>query len=74
MRKTTGALQSGLLYGYAGVVDAMVTNFHLPRSTLLMLVAAFGGHAETMAAYREAVAQGYRLYSYGDAMALIGHV
>jgi S-adenosylmethionine:tRNA ribosyltransferase-isomerase len=56
------------------VVDAMLTNFHLPRSTLLMLVAAFGGYPETMQAYREAVREGYRLYSYGDAMALIGHV
>lgn len=52
-------------------VDALLTNFHLPRSTLLMLVAAFGGYEHTMAAYREAVAQGYRLYSYGDAMAVV---
>jgi S-adenosylmethionine:tRNA ribosyltransferase-isomerase len=50
------------------MVDALLTNFHLPRSTLLMLVAAFAGHQNTMAAYREAVANGYRLYSYGDAM------
>ena len=50
------------------VVDALVTNFHLPESTLLMLVSAFAGYAETMAAYREAVAQGYRFFSYGDAM------
>ena len=49
-------------------VDALVTNFHLPRSTLLMLVAAFAGHSNTMAAYRAAVAQGYRFFSYGDAM------
>ena len=53
------------------VVDAFLTNFHLPRSTLLMLVAAFGGYEPTMAAYREAIAQGYRLYSYGDAMVLL---
>lgn len=52
-------------------VDALLTNFHLPRSTLLMLVAAFAGHAPVMAAYREAVRAGYRLYSYGDAMALV---
>ena len=52
-------------------VDRLITNFHLPRSTLLMLVSAFGGHATVMAAYREAVAEGYRFYSYGDAMALI---
>ena len=51
-------------------VDALLTNFHLPRSTLLMLVAAFAGHEATMAAYREAVDRGYRLFSYGDAMAI----
>jgi S-adenosylmethionine:tRNA ribosyltransferase-isomerase len=52
-------------------VDAMLTNFHLPRSTLLMLVAAFAGYQHTMAAYREAIAREYRLYSYGDAMAIV---
>ena len=51
-------------------VDGLLTNFHLPRSTLIMLVAAFAGVEQTMAAYREAVAQGYRLFSYGDAMAV----
>lgn len=51
-------------------VDGLLTNFHLPRSTLIMLVAAFAGLAPTMAAYREAVARGYRLFSYGDAMAI----
>lgn len=50
------------------VVDAMVTNFHLPRSSLLALVMAFAGIEEVRAAYREAVARGYRFYSYGDAM------
>ncbi len=50
------------------VVDALVTNFHLPESTLLMLVSAFAGYPETMAAYAAAVAQGYRFFSYGDAM------
>jgi len=50
------------------VVDAMVTNFHLPESTLLMLVSAFAGYPETMAAYQSAVAEGYRFFSYGDAM------
>ncbi|HKI93936.1 MAG TPA: tRNA preQ1(34) S-adenosylmethionine ribosyltransferase-isomerase QueA [Gemmatimonadales bacterium] len=53
------------------VVDALLTNFHLPRSTLLMLVAAFAGYEHTMAAYRTAVAERYRLYSYGDAMAIV---
>jgi len=50
------------------VVDGLVTNFHLPRSTLLMLVAALAGYERTIEAYREAVAEGYRFYSYGDAM------
>ena len=52
------------------VVDAMITNFHLPESTLLMLVCAFSGYAEVMSAYRHAVEQGYRFFSYGDAMFL----
>ena len=52
-------------------VDRLVTNFHLPRSTLLMLVSAFAGHELTMRAYREAVASGYRFYSYGDAMVVL---
>ena len=52
-------------------VDCLVTNFHLPRSTLLMLVAAFAGTAPVLEAYREAVAAGYRFYSYGDAMAVV---
>ena len=55
------------------VVDAMLTNFHLPESTLLMLVAAFGGYEHVMAAYRHAVARRYRFYSYGDAMYLSPH-
>ncbi|SDH61863.1 tRNA preQ1(34) S-adenosylmethionine ribosyltransferase-isomerase QueA [Pseudomonas panipatensis] len=50
------------------VVDALVTNFHLPESTLLMLVSAFAGYPETMAAYAAAVEQQYRFFSYGDAM------
>ena len=52
-------------------VDALITNFHLPRSTLLMLVAAAAGYDLTMHAYREAIAEGYRFYSYGDAMAIV---
>ena len=50
------------------VVDALLTNFHLPESTLLMLVCAFAGYDRTMAAYRHAVATGYHFFSYGDAM------
>lgn len=50
------------------IVDALITNFHLPGSTLLMLVSAFAGHAHVMAAYRHAVEQEYRFFSYGDAM------
>jgi len=53
------------------VVNHLITNFHLPRSTLLMLVCAFGGYERVMAAYREAVKEGYRFYSYGDAMVII---
>jgi S-adenosylmethionine:tRNA ribosyltransferase-isomerase len=52
-------------------VDRLITNFHLPRSTLIMLVAAFAGFELTMRAYRVAVESGYRFYSYGDAMAII---
>jgi S-adenosylmethionine:tRNA ribosyltransferase-isomerase len=51
-------------------VGALLTNFHLPRSSLLMLVAAFSGRERILAAYAEAVAEGYRFYSYGDAMLL----
>jgi S-adenosylmethionine:tRNA ribosyltransferase-isomerase len=50
------------------VVDRLITNFHLPRSTLLMLVAAFAGREQVLQAYGHAVAQGYRFFSYGDAM------
>jgi len=50
------------------VVDALLTNFHLPESTLLMLVSAFAGYPETMGAYKAAVQEGYRFFSYGDAM------
>jgi len=53
------------------MVDAMVTNFHLPRSTLLMLVAAFAGRDFVLNAYREAAARGYRFYSFGDAMLVL---
>jgi S-adenosylmethionine:tRNA ribosyltransferase-isomerase len=57
-------------YHFKGV-DRLVTNFHLPRSTLLMLVCAFGGYEHVMAAYAAAVRENYRFYSYGDAMAVL---
>ena len=53
------------------VVDGLITNFHLPGSSLLMLVAAFGGRERVLAAYRDAVANRYRFYSYGDAMLIL---
>lgn len=53
------------------VVDALVTNFHLPRSSLLLLVAAFAGREQTLNAYQHAIATGYRFYSYGDAMLIL---
>jgi S-adenosylmethionine:tRNA ribosyltransferase-isomerase len=53
------------------MVDALMTNFHLPQSSLLMLACAFGGRDAVLAAYREAVAQRYRFYSYGDAMLIL---
>jgi S-adenosylmethionine:tRNA ribosyltransferase-isomerase len=57
-------------YRFLGV-DRLITNFHLPRSTLLMLVAAFGGYEAVMEAYRQAVAGEYRFFSFGDAMAVL---
>ena len=60
------------IYLYPGyrfkVMDGLVTNFHLPESTLIMLVSAFAGRERTLAAYREAVAEQYRFFSFGDAM------
>ena len=53
------------------VVDGLLTNFHLPKSSLLMLVAAFAGRDRVLAAYREAIAERYRFYSYGDAMLIL---
>jgi S-adenosylmethionine:tRNA ribosyltransferase-isomerase len=54
-----------------GIVDTLMTNFHLPESSLLMLVCAFGGRDVVLAAYREAITEKYRFYSYGDAMLLV---
>jgi len=81
VRALESAAQGGRIAPYAGdtrlfitpgfrfrVVDALVTNFHLPESTLLMLVAAFAGRSHVLAAYRHAVAARYRFFSYGDAM------
>lgn len=81
MRALETAAGSGALAPYAGetelfirpghafrVADALITNFHLPRSSLLMLVCAFGGTQRVLAAYRHAVAARYRFFSYGDAM------
>jgi S-adenosylmethionine:tRNA ribosyltransferase-isomerase len=73
-RVRPGPAETGLLItpGYAfRVVNHLLTNFHLPRSTLLMLVSAFAGYDRTMAAYRHAVAERYRFYSYGDAMLIL---
>ena len=81
MRSLESAAQGGELRPFAGetrlfitpgcrfhVVDRLLTNFHLPQSTLLMLVTAFGGYHRVMAAYEHAVAHRYRFFSYGDAM------
>jgi S-adenosylmethionine:tRNA ribosyltransferase-isomerase len=73
---SSGAVLAGSgtcdLFIYPGyrfkTIDAMVTNFHLPRSTLLILAAAFAGRSNVLNAYREAIRHGYRFYSYGDAM------
>jgi S-adenosylmethionine:tRNA ribosyltransferase-isomerase len=78
---TTGELQAFrgetdlfILPGYRfRSVDAMLTNFHLPRSSLLMLVAAFAGSARVLRAYEHAVQEKYRFFSYGDAMFLASH-
>ena len=81
MRCLETAAASGEMQPYSGdtrifiypgynfhAVDALVTNFHLPESTLIMLVSAFAGQENVMEAYRQAVAEQYRFFSYGDAM------
>jgi S-adenosylmethionine:tRNA ribosyltransferase-isomerase len=69
IRGGSGATELFITPGFRfQVVDALLTNFHLPRSTLLMLVSAFAGQERVLAAYAEAVREGYRFYSYGDAM------
>lgn len=71
LRPYTGETDIFIYPGYKfRAVDAMITNFHLPESTLMMLVAAFSGYDEIMNAYRDAVNQQYRFFSYGDAMFL----
>jgi S-adenosylmethionine:tRNA ribosyltransferase-isomerase len=50
------------------MVDAMVTNFHLPKSTLLLMISAFAGRDHVLGAYRQAIAERYRFFSFGDAM------
>ncbi len=72
VRSLRGETDLFILPGYQfGVVDALLTNFHLPRSTLLMLVSAFAGLDRLRAVYREAVQAKYRFYSYGDAMLIL---
>ena len=72
IRRTTAAADLFIHNGFEfRVVGAVVTNFHLPRSTLLMLVSAFAGRELIRTAYEEAIQQGYRFYSYGDAMLLV---
>jgi S-adenosylmethionine:tRNA ribosyltransferase-isomerase len=72
LRSGTRATDLFIHPGYTfRVVDRLLTNFHLPRSTLLMLVSAFGGTALVRRAYREAVREGYRFYSYGDCMLIL---
>lgn len=67
-----GATDLFILPGYHfRVVEAMITNFHLPRSTLLMLVSAFAGRERILEVYQAAIQAGYRFYSFGDAMLIL---
>jgi S-adenosylmethionine:tRNA ribosyltransferase-isomerase len=68
----SGATSLFILPGYQfKIVDAMITNFHLPRSTLLMLVSAFAGQERILETYETAIQEGYRFYSFGDAMLIL---
>jgi S-adenosylmethionine:tRNA ribosyltransferase-isomerase len=80
----TSVSTDGLLKPYSGwtnkfifppydfsIADALITNFHTPLSTLLMMISAFGGHDLMMEAYQEAIKEKYKFYSYGDAMLII---
>lgn len=72
VRPAEGETRLFILPGYSfGTVDALITNFHVPRSTLLMMISAFAGRERVMSAYREALDQGYRFLSFGDAMLII---
>jgi len=72
IRAGSGQTRLFITPGYAfAVVDVLLTNFHLPRSTLLMLVSAFAGRERVLRLYREAIAEDYRFFSYGDAMLLL---
>jgi len=72
IRAKRGETEVFILPGYHfRAVDALITNFHLPRSTLLMLVSAFAGREFILAAYEEAIRKNYRFYSYGDAMLIL---
>ncbi len=78
---TVRSLESPIQHGFTNlfiqpgfafkVIDGLITNFHLPKSTLLVLVSAFAGRDAIMHAYREALANEYRFYSFGDAMFII---
>ena len=72
MRAFEGPTDLYILPGFEfGVVDALLTNFHLPRSTLLMLVSAFAGRERILSTYEVAIREGYRFYSFGDAMLIV---
>jgi S-adenosylmethionine:tRNA ribosyltransferase-isomerase len=72
VRAENGCCDLFIYPGYVfKTIDAMITNFHLPQSTLLMLVSAFAGRGNVLNAYKEAIKKRYRFYSYGDAMLIV---